>query len=453
MNESENQSEEFTDQNSQKKGRVIQDSFNKLKNQELSWTPIIIKVNTIEPEKNKNYLKYLFLITTISFFCYFHYNIIISNLNSISLMILYALNSILLLKCLQILFYGRDLFSENGNKAKFTLNYFIPYIFLFLFLFYTLIINQEVVFANLTYATQESATIILPILLFSLFCFNIIKMIFIETDSNLDTLIGYMEREKFSDEYAIFRHQIKNHIFYSLLSIFVISLLLIYYKVNLISLIISIVIFLAISNYVYAKIFSHLFQFRKNIFKSRLETHPKKEKYLKRLTKKRKEGIKLQYFTSQTFIVYFFIIILIIIFSLNLFELRDNIFIMSYVVISNKWILALFIVNLLLFALIPLLKLLAKRTLKLGKILLNTGAKKYFIIGFFFILMLFFIKILVFNLLQTPISETSQWLLSTVSSFAVTFSKKLTKFISKKKNILSKGQKLNIVQKKIIEKM
>lgn len=346
------------------------------------------------------------LLIGLGAFFFFHFQILaLQGISETLFHILFAMNLLLLLKCVQCVYYRKDLFASGGVVLKGLFRYFIP-IFIFIgFFSYLLFLNWPFdLVANLNYAASEDLARVLPILLYILFGTSLIKMGLDRLKGDLDGAIEALKNRRYEDEYARLRHRVFNHFKFSFLWLFLVSTILIYFELDVATLVLVNVADLLVTNLLYA--------WKANVLMDRKVSKEGRDPFVSRMKQKWSTREK----KKHRFVVSPWILLLIggiafgvLTYLFDWWGLQSSLVRLVESITGNAFLLTLLIINGVFLLLFPLLKIIIYTILCISRVIYRKGLQKYFNGIFVSLVLFFFLKIMVFNIELLQLPEIYEW--------------------------------------------
>ncbi len=345
--------------------------------------------------------------------------LLLKDLSENFLVLLILLDILLLLKSVEFVVFLEDIFVRKKVNLKLLLSSIVPVTLLSLFFFYMFYVNEPFdVRRSLNFATSDPASIALPILLGVLIGFSVPKLIYrklsfhykkkaigaIEQDLVEASIEGENTIELSHVELVVYRH-----LEYSFL-LFFLSLIVFY--------LLDVIIFVSFIGSVGLVVsFNVIYFYRSN--NPEKETIRDKIEEIKEIGEERKFG----FLSIRNFIVLGLIVFGIISYLFDLFLFKTIINKVGEIVFFNPFMLTLLIINVVLFVLSPVVKILSFSSKKIGKLVLQKVVMRYFFSLLFAIIALLSLKIFLFNLEGFPwyvnLDPTAHWLISIFFSLSL----------------------------------
>lgn len=375
---------------------------------------------------------FIMLAITLTGFFYFLFQISslfeACNLNVV--LTYYAFNFIFISKSIQ-LFLERDELFSRGINLKPIFNHVIPIAFCLSLLIYTFFINTPFdILANLNYAMEDLYLIAFPVLLFVFIGVSIFNSAYSNTEAAIEEIIEQRKLRRFEDPQAMLTHRIFNHISGSILILFIISVMLVFYDFTIIAHIIFDSTVIVFFNIGYWKAFPYMSEISKNWKTKRIERRKDDSRlsFVDKVKNRKKENLSVkQIITVKQLVIIGVSVFLICAYFFNLFGLQDNIINIFTLIIEESWLLGLGIIVLILFVLIPAVSLFINFGLKASRFIYEKGLKKVFIFIFAYMIFVLFIKIFIFNLNLLELSTLWESIITYGTPAALFLLKKVTK--------------------------
>ncbi len=381
-----------------------------IKDPEVNWTSVKIRLE--KPYSKRDlFLPYILTGIIIGMFLYFYIGIsLMTELNQVTYLLFLSFDICLLYKGFQVVGVRDNIFTRKGFDMKIFGTIVFPFILFLAFFIYLLHINTPFdLVSNLNYATMQNLTIILPILIFGLLIISILKKRITKIGLDIQQFIEGLNKRRYDEEYSRVKMRIKNHIFYSIFFLFVVMLFLTFLEFGLVSTLFLTILSLAVFNGLF-------YQYGENYIN---HLQKKEEKIIFKRGKKqllfkmKKEGNEqtTKFITLKSMVFIIVVIIVIFLYFTNLFSTQDNLIKLWDIIISNNFLLSLFFVNICLFILYPVLRILFYSFIKVNKYLYDKGVKRLLYFLFFYVVFIMFIKICFFNLPMFNLEESTEWTL------------------------------------------